>query len=76
MVTVYKAYVEVEDPAWCLYDEAYSEKVAAIGCREWNSLVSGGVCGPVPEASDNEVKGQHDRGKEHPSGDRGQETKE
>ena len=35
MVTVCKAYVEAEDPAWHLYDEAYREEMAATGYREW-----------------------------------------
>lgn len=38
MVIVMKAYVEVEDPAWRLYDEAYREKMAATGCREWAGM--------------------------------------
>jgi hypothetical protein len=37
-VTVVKAYTEAEDPAWRLYDEAYREKMAATGCREWKGM--------------------------------------
>lgn len=35
LLTVLKAYVEVEDPAWCMYDVAFREKMAAIGSRAW-----------------------------------------
>jgi hypothetical protein len=37
-VTVLKVYMEAEDPAWRLYDEAYREKMAATGCREWKGM--------------------------------------
>ena len=38
MVTVLKAYVEVEDPAWRLYDETFREKMVATGCRVWTGM--------------------------------------
>ena len=37
-VTVLKAYMEVEDQAWRLYDEALREKMAAIGQKEWKGM--------------------------------------
>lgn len=38
MITVMKAYTEVEDPAWRLYDEAYREKMSATGCKQWEGM--------------------------------------
>lgn len=38
LVTVLKAYTEVEDPAWRLYDEAFREKMAATGCKLWEGM--------------------------------------
>lgn len=38
LVTVLKTYVEVEDPAWRQYDEAYREKMAATGCKLWEGM--------------------------------------
>lgn len=38
LVTVLKAYTEAEEPAWRLYDEAFREKMAATGCREWPGM--------------------------------------
>lgn len=35
MLTVMKAFSEVEEPAWRLYDEAYREKMASTGNRAW-----------------------------------------
>ena len=54
MLTVLKAYVEVEDPAWRLYDEAYREKMASTGVRLWpgmDVLVYQEVCGGRPRKS-------------------------
>lgn len=38
MLTVFKAYTEVEDPAWRMYDEVYREKMAATSCRRWSGM--------------------------------------
>lgn len=38
MITVMKAYTEVEDPAWRIYDEAFREKMAATGCKLWQGM--------------------------------------
>ena len=38
MLTVMKAFREVEDPAWWLYDEAYREKMASTGTRAWPGM--------------------------------------
>lgn len=38
MLTVMKAFREVEDPAWRLYDEAYREKMASTGTRAWPDM--------------------------------------
>ena len=38
MITVMKAYTEVEDPAWRSYDETFREKMAATGCRLWQGM--------------------------------------
>ena len=38
MLTVLKAYGEVEDPAWCLYDEMYREKMASTGVKQWPGM--------------------------------------
>ena len=38
MLTVLKAYTEVEDPAWRVYDEAFREKMAATGCKTWGGM--------------------------------------
>ena len=38
MLTVLKAYTEVEDPAWWVYDEAFREKMAATGCKTWGGM--------------------------------------
>ena len=48
MLTVVKAFVEVEEPAWRLYDEAYREKMAATGVKKWKGMDVGlyqEVCG-------------------------------
>ena len=50
MLTVLKAYTEVEDPAWRLYDEAFREKMAATGCKTWGGMdVQLHVPGGAPE---------------------------
>ena len=38
MVVELKAYMEVEEPAWHLYDEAFREKMVAMGVRQWKIL--------------------------------------
>lgn len=38
MITVLKAYAEVEEPAWWEYDEAYREKMASTGNRSWKGM--------------------------------------
>ena len=38
MLTVLKAYTEVEDPARRVYDEAFREKMAATGCKTWGGM--------------------------------------
>lgn len=38
MLTVLKAYTEVEDPAWRQYDDAFREKMAATGCKLWEGM--------------------------------------
>ena len=48
---VLKAYMEVEDPAWRLYDEAYREKMALTGVKLWPGVdvsVYQKVCGGRP----------------------------
>ena len=47
-ITVFKVYIEIEDPAWCLYDEAHHEIMAATDCRDWKGMdiqLNYGVCG-------------------------------
>lgn len=51
MLTVFKAYEEVEDPAWRLYDEAFREKMASTGARLWPGMdvqIYQEVCGGRP----------------------------
>ena len=38
ILTVLKAYVEVEDPAWRLYDVSFREKMAATGVKSWKGM--------------------------------------
>jgi len=38
MLVVVKAYLEVEEPGWQLYDEAFWEKMAATGTRQWKGV--------------------------------------
>lgn len=38
MITVLKAYAEVEEPAWWEYDEAFREKMASTGNRSWEGM--------------------------------------
>lgn len=38
MITVLKAYTEVEEPAWWEYDEAFREKMASTGNRSWKGM--------------------------------------
>ena len=38
MITVLKAYAEVEEPAWWEYDEAFREKMASTGNRSWKGM--------------------------------------
>ncbi len=54
MLTVLKAYGEVEDPAWRMYDEAYREKMAATGVRDWPGMdiaLYQEICGARPRRS-------------------------
>ena len=51
LVTVMKAYVEVEDPAWRVYDIAFREKMAATEVKEWKGMdiqLYQEVCGGRP----------------------------
>jgi len=51
LLTVLKAYVEVEDPAWCLYDIAFREKMAATGEKVWSGMdvqLYQEICGARP----------------------------
>ena len=48
MLTVLRAYVEVEEPGWRLYDEAFRDKMASTGVRSWTGMdvkVYQEVCG-------------------------------
>ena len=48
LLVVVKAYLEVEEPGWRLYDEAFREKMAATGVRLWKGVdvqVFQGTCG-------------------------------
>ena len=48
LVTVVKAYLEVEEPVWRLYDEVYREKMAATGVKQWKGMDIGlyqEICG-------------------------------
>ena len=38
LLTVLKAYGEVEEPAWRLYDEAFREKMASTGTKTWSGM--------------------------------------
>ena len=38
LLVVVKSYLEVEEPGWRLYDEAFREKMAATGVRLWKSV--------------------------------------
>ena len=38
MLTVLKAYTEVEDLDWRVDDEAFREKMAATGCKMWGGM--------------------------------------
>ena len=45
---VLRAYVEVEEPGWRLYDEAFRDKMASTGVRSWSGMdvkVYQEVCG-------------------------------
>jgi len=51
MLTVFRAYREVEDPAWRLYDEAFRDKMASTGVRIWLGMdvkVYQEICGGRP----------------------------
>ena len=51
LLTVLKAYTEVEEPAWRLYDVAYREKMAAMGLKSWSGMdvqLYQEVCGGRP----------------------------
>ena len=51
LLTVLKAYSEVEEPAWRLYDIAYLEKMAAMGLKSWLGMdvkLYQEVCGGCP----------------------------
>ena len=38
MLSIMRAQQEYEEPAWSRYDEAFREKVAAIGNRKWSQI--------------------------------------
>ena len=38
LLTVLKAFNEVEHPAWREYDEAYREKMASTGNKSWSGM--------------------------------------
>ena len=51
MLTVFRAYREVEDPAWRLYNEAFRDKMASTGVRIWLGMdvkVYQEICGGRP----------------------------
>ena len=51
ILVVFKAYEEVEEPAWRLYDEAYREKMASTVVRWWQGVdvqVYQETCGGLP----------------------------
>jgi len=51
MLTVFRAYREVENPAWRLYDEAFRDKMASTGVRIWLGMdvkVYQEICGGRP----------------------------
>ena len=48
LVTVVKAYLEVDEPVWHLYDEAYREKMATTEVKQWKGMDIGlyqEICG-------------------------------
>ena len=48
LLVVVKAYLEVEEPGWRLYDEAFREKMAVTGvrlCKRVDVQVFQGMCG-------------------------------
>ena len=63
LLTILRAYTEVEDPAWQLYDIAYHEKMAATGRKIWSGMdvqIYQEVCGGRPRRraiSQGEAKG-------------------
>ena len=51
LLTVLRAYTEVEHPAWRLYDIAYRKKMAATGRKIWSGMdvqIYQEVCGGRP----------------------------
>ena len=51
MLVVLKAFGEVEEPGWCLYDEAFREKMASMGLKQWPGVdvqVYQETCGGFP----------------------------
>ena len=38
LLVVVKAYLEVEEPGWRLYDEAFRENIAVTGVRLWKGV--------------------------------------
>ena len=51
MLVVLKAFKEIEEPGWRLYDEAFREKMAATGSRRWKGMdvqVYQETCGSLP----------------------------
>ena len=51
MLVVLKAFKEVEEPGWRLYNEAFREKMAATGSRRWKGMdvqVYQETCGSLP----------------------------
>jgi hypothetical protein len=38
MITIMRAQIEFEDPAWRTYDEAYRDKAATTGNRKWSEI--------------------------------------
>ena len=37
-MTIMRAQIEFEDPAWSKYDEAYRDKAASTGNRKWSTI--------------------------------------
>lgn len=64
LLVVLKAAMEVEGVSWRLYDEAFRDKMAAIGVREWAGMdvqLYQEICGSHPR----KIVGQFHEGKGH-----------